>query len=122
MMDKKTVIISNLEKFKNWFIGDFENSFLRTKDFEVAVFKIKKGEKSDGHAHAHIVEINLIVSGEAVIVIDGIKHKLKEGDIFTFPPKVRTFVTYTKDTTLVCVKSPSIPGDKIYIEKDGNDE
>lgn len=121
---KKNVVfdkISNYKNHRNWIIGAFEPSLLKTKDFEVAVFYIKKGEKSDNHFHAEALEVNIIITGECLVSSAGIKHKLKDGDVFTFPPKVKSNVEYTADTTLIVIKTPSIPGDKYWDEQEEDD-
>lgn len=122
---KKTVIfdkIDNYKNYRNWIIGNFEPSLLKTEDFEIAVFNIKKGEKSDRHYHSKSVELNIIISGECLVNCSGIKHKLKAGDIFCFPPKVKSDVHYTSDTVLIVIKTPSIPGDKHWDNEDDEDD
>ena len=37
--------------WRGWFIGDFEPSVLKTKDFEVGVLVHPKGEKWPAHFH-----------------------------------------------------------------------
>ena len=115
---KKEVIFGDLKDYKNWFLGAFSPAILNTKDFEIAIFDIPKGHTSDQHFHLIASELNLIISGACTVVNNGIKHKLKDGELFLFPPKVKTMVTYTKDTKLLVIKFPSVPfGDKFYSEK-----
>lgn len=122
---KKTVVfdnISNYKKHRNWIIGDFEPSLLKTKDFEVAVFYINKGQRSDLHVHLECLEVNIIITGECLVNSGGVKHRLSDGDIFTFPKGVKTDVEYTKDTTLVIIKTPSVPDDKHWLKDNEDDE
>ena len=107
------VNFSKIENYQNgWFLGAFHPTMFFTKDFEVAIFYIKKGTKSDKHYHKICDEYNVIVDGECTIVSEGIKHDLTKGDIFHFEKGVKTDVEYTQDTSLVVIKVPSHPGDK----------
>lgn len=122
---KKNVVFDNIENYKNhrgWIIGNFSPAVFRTNDFETAIFYIKKGEKSPIHWHEKTLEVNVIISGSCLVMSEGIKHKLKAGDIFTFPPKVKSCVEYTSDTVLIVIKSPSNPLDKVYPENKESDE
>ena len=60
-----------IEKLDNmtrgWFIGDFEPSILRTKDFEAGIVYHKKGELWPAHYHAIATEYNVLVSGKVSI-------------------------------------------------------
>lgn len=109
----KNIIIDDMSKYGRWAIGNFKPSILKTEEFELGIFQIKKGEKGDGHWHTAI-ELNFIIEGECVVVSEGIKHKLKTGQIFIYPPKVKSNVSYTKDTTLIVIKVPSLQNDKFY--------
>ena len=65
-----------------WFIGDFEPTAYKTKDFEVSYKTHVKDEKWDHHYHTIVTEINLIISGE--MILQG--KTLKENDIFILEP------------------------------------
>lgn len=42
----------NVDDFKGgWFIGDFEPTILRTKDFEISVRHYKAGDEEQKHVH-----------------------------------------------------------------------
>ena len=81
-MRKEFVVL--MKKFRydqmkgGWFVGNFEPSVFKTKNFEVGYLKHKKGDMWDKHYHKHATEINLIVRGR-VKVNDEIYSK---GDIF----------------------------------------
>jgi hypothetical protein len=50
------MIIDNINRmFRGWFIGDFEPSVLKTKNFEVGVLIHKKGELWPKHFHKEAV-------------------------------------------------------------------
>ena len=101
---------SNIKDFKNgWFIGDFEPSTHRTKDFEIAHHFYKKCHGYDIHYHAVATEMNYIVTGK--ISING--ELFGNGDGFIFDPReTNGEITFLEDTDLIIVKFPSVPGDK----------
>jgi hypothetical protein len=91
-----------------WFIGDFEPSVLRTKDFEVSVRSYRAGDTHDAHFHAIATEINVVAEGCVIIG----KNAYVAGDIFVVDPMETVDPVFTKNTTIVCVKTPSVVGDK----------
>lgn len=91
-----------------WFIGDFEPSLFKTKDFEVAVQTFDAGEYADWHVHKIATEYTVIVSGRAEM--NG--QPLQEGDIVVLAPgEGADFRALTKVTTVVA-KTPCVKGDK----------
>lgn len=102
----------NLKDMKGgWFIGDFEPSILRTKDFEVSVRSYRAGEHHDAHYHAIATEINVVTEG-SVNIDDEI---FTAGEIFVVYPMESINPLFTENTTIVCVKTPSVMGDKYSI-------
>lgn len=98
-----------IEDFKGgWFIGDFEPSLLDTRDFEVSIKTHPKGEDWPKHYHAVATEYNAVVSG--VVEIDGVKYT--KGDIFVVDPMTVMDPDFQEDCVIVCVKVPSVKGDK----------
>lgn len=98
---------------RGWFIGDFEPTVLRTKDFEVGVLTHKKGEYWAPHYHKKSVEYNVLISGK--MVIQG--RELNSGDVFVFDKEEIADPIFLEDCTLVVVKVPSIPSDKFEVEQ-----
>lgn len=98
---------------RGWFIGDFEPTVLRTKDFEVGVLRHHKGEKWPSHYHKHSVEYNVLVSGK--MIVQG--KELNSGDVFVFEKGEIADPVFLEDCTVVCVKVPSIPSDKFEVEQ-----
>jgi hypothetical protein len=90
-------------------IGDFEPSFLRRKTYEVAKMSHIKGERHDFHVHEYATEINLLLEGE--LDING--HTILPGCVFILSPGYIACPLFRKDCKLICVKTPSIPTDKI---------
>ena len=97
--------------WRGWFIGDFEPTALKTKDFEVGLLTHKKGEFWRAHYHKIATEINVLVSGS--MTISG--KDIFPGDIFVLEPHEIAEPLFHEDCVIVCIKTPSIPGDKYEI-------
>ena len=95
-----------------WLIGDFEPSILRTQDFEVACVKHTKGDNWPVHYHKEATEINVMIKGKMRIQ-DTI---LTEGDIFVIKPYEVADPVFLEDCEVVCIKTPSCPGDKYIVQ------
>lgn len=96
---------------RGWFIGDFEPSVLRTKDFEVGVLEHKKGENWPAHYHEFSDEYNLLLKGKMTIQ----KKELTEGDIFIIEKNEVADPIFLEDCMILVVKVPSVVGDKILV-------
>lgn len=95
-----------------WFVGDFEPTAYKTKDFEVSYKYHPKGEKWDNHYHKQATEINYLIRGK--MNLSG--TELNEGDIFTIYPNEVAIPEFLEDCELIVVKTPSIKGDKYIVE------
>ena len=101
--------LSNIKNMtRGWFIGDFEPSILRTKDFEVGVLIHKKGEVWPKHYHALSTEYNLLLEGSMTIQ----NTLINSGDIFILDPMEIADPIFHEDCRVLCIKVPSVPGDK----------
>lgn len=96
-----------------WFVGDFEPSLSKSKDFEVGYRCYKKGEQHDTHYHTIAKEINCVARGSVEVC----GEIYKEGDIFIVHPFKVIKPNFIEDTSIICVKIPSVPNDK-YVIKD----
>jgi quercetin dioxygenase-like cupin family protein len=103
------MLISNIEKmFRGWFVGDFEPSVFKTKEFEVGVLVHKRGEHWPEHYHKISTEINVLLSGS--MTINDIHMSV--GDIFVIEPGESARPIFLDDCTVLCIKTPSVVGDK----------
>ena len=93
-----------------WFVGDFEPTAYKTKDFEVSYKLHPKGQEWDIHYHTDVTEINYVIRGN--MVLQG--KKLKTGDIFILEPYEIADPNFLEDTEIICVKTPSI-NDKVSV-------
>ena len=94
-----------------WFIGDFAPSVMRTKDFEVGIKIHNAGEKWPSHFHRLALEINYLVDGK----IQFGDKIIEKGDIFVFKPLEVSTPIFLETCTVVCVKVPSLPKDKVLV-------
>jgi hypothetical protein len=98
---------------KGWFIGDFPKAIYHSKDFEVSWRIHPSGQVWDIHYQEIATEINLLISGKMKI-----NNKiLNSGDIFILEPYEITDVEFIDDCSVICVKTPSIPSDKVVVKK-----
>lgn len=96
---------------RGWFIGDFPEAVVRTKDFECCWQFNPAGAKDRPHVHKIITEVQLITRGR--MIING--TEFETGDIYISEPGENYSAEYLEDTEVVALKFPSIPGDKYYI-------
>ena len=99
------------EMVGGWFVGDFEPSVIRTKDFEVAVKKYKAGDKEARHMHKIATELTVIISGK--VLMNSQEHG--EGSIIEIHPNTSSDFEAIEDTITVVVKTPSVAGDKYVL-------
>ena len=100
---------------QGWFVGDFSPTAMKTKDLEVCYRVHPKGESWAWHYHKETTEVNLLIKGK--MVMQG--QVLNSGDIFIIRPYEVSDQEFLEDCEIVCVKTPSIPGDKfIIVESD----
>jgi quercetin dioxygenase-like cupin family protein len=106
------MIVDKIDNMVNgWFIGDFEPSILKTNEFEIGIRMHKQGEKCPDHYHAYATEFNVLLFGTMRIN----DTDLGPGDIFTFLPNEISRAEFYEDCTIVVVKVPSNPTDKVVV-------
>jgi quercetin dioxygenase-like cupin family protein len=101
--------LSNMTR--GWFIGDFEPSVLKTKDFEVGILTHKKGEEWPKHYHKIATEYTVLLSGSMTIC----GELIEAGTIFVLEPGEVADPVFHEDCTVIVVKSPSVIGDKYVV-------
>lgn len=107
------MIKDRIENFtRGWFIGDFEPSLLKTKEFEVALISHDKDEHIPLHYHAKAIEYNVLVLGK--MLVNG--EEINAGDVFVFSKNEVADVTVLEESKVMCVKVPSMIRDKICIK------
>lgn len=92
---------------------------MQSDDVEVAWQKIsgKKAVPEDKHYHTSSVEINIIISGEVRVSINGEKCVLHKGEFYIiWPETIVEEVEAAENTELIVVRAPSV-NDKMIINK-----
>lgn len=102
----------NLKDFiKGWFIGFFDNSIVKTNNFEIAIKKYKTGDSETTHLHKIATEYTVIISGKVLMN----NQKFISGDIIEISPNESTDFYCLKDTVTCVIKIPSLDNDKFEI-------
>jgi hypothetical protein len=97
------------EFFKGWIVGDFSPSLYVNPYVEVGVKFFKTGETEASHKQLVATEITIVIDGTIRLG----SSIFKRGDIISIPPnEIADFESLT-DSSLVCIKFPSIPNDKV---------
>jgi len=98
-----------IENFtRGWFIGNFDPSILKTDQFEVGLLTHNKGEIWPKHYHSQHTEYNILISGRMLIC----GEIIEPGEIFILFPNEVADPVFLEDCKVLCVKQPSVKGDK----------
>jgi dTDP-glucose pyrophosphorylase len=109
---KLNIIPQRLETmFRGWYIGNFEPTVYKTKDFEVGYLLHKKGEIWPVHYHKYTTEVNLLTKGKMILN----DLELNENDIFVINKGEIACPIFLEYCYIICIKIPSVPGDKIIL-------
>lgn len=92
-----------------WFIGNFQPSVIQSEQFEVTVRKYAKGDCEPKHFQLIATEITVIVEGQARMG----DQILGPSDIIVLDPKDSFDFEALTEVTVVAVKFPSVPNDKV---------
>ena len=102
----------NASNFLNgWLVGDFQPALLRTAEIEVAIKTFAAGEQEPRHLQLKAHEATLVISGECMLA----GHHLVAGDILVIPPLFAGEFQALEDCTLLAIKWPSLPEDKVLV-------
>lgn len=108
---------------KGYFIGKFmgEKGFplQETEEVEITYKKItSKSNYKPAHIHKKGVEVNMLISGECQMVVNGELVKMKRGNFLIVYPQTRVSdFRVNKDGEIIVVKAPSVPGDKYELNE-----
>lgn len=96
-----------------WFVGNFSPTAFASKNFEVAVKRYRSGDVDAWHEHRVATEITVILEGTARMA----DRTLVAGDIVVLYPGEPSSFAAVSDCLVVCVKTPSAPGDKYMLDR-----
>jgi quercetin dioxygenase-like cupin family protein len=92
-----------------WVIGNFVPTLYRNENVEIAIKTFKKGTKEPSHKQRIATELTIVVEGKVMLgSITGLKN-----DIIEIPPGIYADFEAIEESVVVCIKFPSIPGDKV---------
>lgn len=102
--------VRDLSEFiKGWFIGNFEPSMCRSSSFEVAIKSFTKGDSEPLHKQIIATEFTVVLCGE--ISING--EAFSKDKIIRINPGENADFLALSDSTVLCIKTPSVPSDKV---------
>ncbi|MFH1878909.1 MAG: cupin domain-containing protein [Candidatus Omnitrophota bacterium] len=116
-------IVSNLSNevingdMRGWICGHFypKGSVFHRNDVEICFKTIPEGFEEDIHHHLCSFEFLLVLSGKVEYEIDGDTHMMTPGMFYMLNPgNNERIVNVYKETTILAVRLPSIPKNKIY--------
>ena len=96
---------------RGWLIGNFIPSIEKNMDYEVGYLRHTKNSFWSYHYHKVATEINILVKGK--MIINNITYE--QNDIFIINKNVISCPIFLDDCEIICIKNPSIPGDKYII-------
>lgn len=104
--------IHRIESFKaGWFLGFFEPSLLKTRNFEAGWRLHVKDEIWPAHLHKISDEFNFLISGTMTIQ----DTALNKGDVFVIRKGEIANPQFLTNCEVFTIKVPSCPGDKYEI-------
>lgn len=107
--------IYDLKNFtRGWFVGNFEPTILKTKEFEIGIASHKKDENWPKHYHKVATEFNVILNGK-IKLNDTVLDKNK---IFVVEKEEVTKIQFLEDSVILVIKTPSVPGDKYIVKEE----
>lgn len=97
-----------------WLVGDFDPSLHRQPHVEVAQKNYRRGDVDAAHVHNIGTEITVMVTGSARMGT----LTLAKGDVLVLEPgdpMPGDWEVLEDGTSTVCIKFPSVPGDKYLL-------
>ncbi len=92
-----------------WFVGNFSPAIIQSKDVEVCIKDFVAGATEPRHFQISSVEVTVVVRGRCrmgeCILSAGSALVVQPGEVLDFEA--------LEDCTVIAVKSPSLPGDKV---------
>jgi len=106
-------IHNDKDLIKGWFVGNFEPTMYKTKDFEVAYKKYSENESEEPHYHKVATEITYVTKG--TISMNGTNYDV--GSIIVIEPNDIVHFKSITDSETIVVKIPSVIGDKYIVNE-----
>ena len=123
-------IVSNISNeiingpMRGWLCGHFypRDSVFHRKDIEICIKKLPLDLVEDEHFHLCSFEFLIVLNGKVQYNIDGNIHTLEPGMFYMLEPgETEHIVNVIEECTILAIRLPSIPNNKIMKKKDEND-
>ena len=104
---------------KGWICGHFypQGSDFHRHDIEICVKTLAIGKSEKLHYHLCSFEFLIVLSGEVEYEFEGDHITLTPGMFYMLHPGyTEHIVDVRKETTILAVRLPSIPNNKIYVD------
>lgn len=104
---------------RGWICGHFypKGSVFHRNDIEICFKTIPVGYEEKLHYHLCSFEFLLILSGKVEYEIDGNRHVMTPGLFYMLMPgSTERIVKVHEEITVLAVRLPSVPGNKIFVE------
>jgi len=121
----KSYLVSNVSDeivngpMRGWICGHFypQGSDFHRNDIEICVKKLSVGKSERLHYHLCSFEFLIVLDGEIEYNLEGDHITLMPGMFYMLKPGyTENIVEVKKETTILAVRLPSIPKNKIYID------
>ena len=121
----KNYLVSNVSdeiingQMRGWICGHFypQGSDFHRHDIEICVRTLSVGRSEKLHYHLCSFEFLIVLNGEVEYDLDGDHVTLTPGMFYMLQPgNTEHIVDVRKEATILVVRLPSIPNNKIYVD------
>lgn len=108
---------------RGWICGHFypKGSIFHRHDIEICFKELKIGMNEKLHHHLCTFEFLLVLSGKVEYEIDGDLHIMTPGNFYMlYPGNTERIVKVYEETTIIAVRLPSVPDNKIFVREKKN--
>jgi mannose-6-phosphate isomerase-like protein (cupin superfamily) len=105
---------------RGWLCGHFypKESIYHRHDIEICVKVLPVNNTEELHYHLCSFEFLIVLSGKVEYEIEGDLHMLEPGSFYILHPGSTEHITQVvEECTILAVRLPSIPNNKIMVEK-----
>lgn len=117
-MNYKIDNIENYQKNAGWICGCFlEDKVLKNSELEINYSTFLPGHTASKHSHPKSKMVLIILEGKIKMEFDGKECMLNSKDfIFLEAGVPEKVIEVYEPTTMLCVRTPSVPDNKIDLE------
>ena len=105
---------------RGWLCGHFypKESIYHRHDIEICVKVLPVNNTEELHYHLCSFEFLIVLSGKVEYEIEGDLHMLVPGSFYMLQPgSTERIVQVVEESTIIAVRLPSIPNNKIMVDK-----